>query len=73
MHIECRICKNNYVVDVDMEKYTSWKDGSGYIQDIMPELSADDRELLISNTCGNCWIEIFGTDDEDEDYGEELY
>ena len=55
-----------------MEKYTSWKDGSEYIQDIMPELSADDRELLISNTCGNCWIEIFGTE-EDEDYGEELY
>ena len=39
-----------------------------FIQDIFPELSIGDRELLISNTCNTCWQQLFGScEDEEED------
>lgn len=43
-----------------------WADGEGYIQDICPFLSADDREVLISGTSAECWNTLFGGADEDE-------
>lgn len=59
MEIQCKYCKKDYTVNVDEEKYNLWKKGKDYIQNIMPELSALDRELLISRTCNSCFDEIF--------------
>jgi hypothetical protein len=39
----------------------AWKEGM-LIQDAMPELSADERQLLISGTCGKCWDKMFQED-----------
>ena len=36
------------------------------IQEALPELSADQRELLISGTCPKCWDELFPPDEWDE-------
>ncbi len=37
------------------------------VQDVFPELSADDRELFfISHICGDCWDEIFDEDIENK-------
>jgi len=33
-------------------------------------LSAAERELLISGTCDNCWKNMFGSDDEEDDEDE---
>lgn len=44
----------------------NWKTGT-LIQRAMPNLSADQRELLISHTCGKCWDRMFKVDDEDEE------
>jgi hypothetical protein len=54
----------------DMQK---WKDGEGYIQDVLHYLSAGDRELLLSSTCDDCFQKMFGSseDHEDEDDEEE--
>lgn len=59
LHITCRICGKVYIVTVEKEDYEKYKSGEGYIQDIFPYLSAADRELLISQTCDECWHEIF--------------
>lgn len=72
LNIACRYCESDHEIEVDDVKYTSWKNGDGFIQDIMPELSPSDRELLISETCNECWSIMFALCEEDEN-GEELY
>jgi len=55
MTIRCIKCASDHVIFVKTKDYVSWLSGSGFIQDIMPYLSASDRELLISNICGDCF------------------
>ena len=43
----------------------AWEDGE-LIQDALPNLTADQRELLISGTCDDCWKTMFGTVDDEE-------
>ena len=38
--------------------------GVGLIQNAMPNLSADDRELLISGICGPCFDKMFPPEEE---------
>jgi hypothetical protein len=59
LDIICRLCGNSYTVLVDREDLLQWTSGAGFIQDLMPYLSAQDRELLISATCDFCWNALF--------------
>lgn len=63
---KCNICGKLHVLDVKEESYKLYLSGV-HIQDALPELSVDDRELLISGICGTCFDAIFSSDDEDED------
>ena len=54
----CPRCRKITPVEVDLAAYRKWCDGA-IIQDVMPELSADDREALISGTCSECWKAMF--------------
>ena len=56
--VVCRTCRKHYDLLVDMNDVHSWMEGT-YIQDAMPYLSADERELLISHTCDACWEVLF--------------
>lgn len=67
LKVKCRCCSEEYSIDVGEDDYIDWKDGKGYIQDLLPYLSAAQRELLISNTCDDCWGGLFGWDDDEED------
>lgn len=58
--IFCKSCSREYIVFVNVEDVESWLSGSGLIQDVMPYLSANDREMLISHTCPECWDKLFG-------------
>ena len=58
--IACRLCRTNYQIVAPVAAVAAWQKGE-YIQDALPMLSAGERELLISNTCDNCWEEMFGT------------
>jgi len=42
------------------EKYLQGQETTESIIDIFPDFSAGDRELLICNTCGDCWDKFFG-------------
>ena len=58
----CRQCKESVEMTVNRQDMVDWTGGK-YIQDAMPYLSADERELLISGTCGTCFDNMFGGDE----------
>lgn len=54
----CVLCKTVHRIEVPAEDVQKWRQGM-LIQDAMPYLSADQRELLISGTCRECWDMMF--------------
>ena len=59
----CRHCDAVHELTVNVEGFVNWQAGE-FIQDALPELSADERELLISGTCDECWQRFFPEEDE---------
>jgi len=66
--ISCRLCGAKKDISVDPSTYVKWSTGQGLVQDLFSNLSADDRELMISQTCGTCFDNLFPPEnDYDED------
>ena len=63
MLIRCRHCRESYIVPISEQEYLNWIKKGAFIQDEFPELDSNERELLISQTCGNCWNKIFNIDE----------
>ena len=61
--VPCRLCDTVHDLTVNVEGFVSWQAGE-FIQEALPELSAGERELLISGTCGACFDELFPEEDE---------
>ena len=57
--VECQVCHTKRQVMVPAMGYLQWSIGQVRIQDAMPRLSAEDRELLISQICPTCWDKLF--------------
>ena len=51
-------CKEEKIIKAYPADYLLWKEGAR-IQDVMPYLNVDDRELLISKICPPCWDKAF--------------
>tara|TARA_Y100000296_G_scaffold73682_1_gene91423 strand:- start:308 stop:457 length:150 start_codon:yes stop_codon:yes gene_type:complete len=49
-------------MQVQAEDYEAWENGE-LIQNAMPYLSADEREVLISGMCGPCFDNLFGDEE----------
>lgn len=63
--IECRMCGKRQVVIVEQEPYEKWRAERIPIQNVMPYLSAEERELLISGVCDSCFRRLCAsTEDE---------
>lgn len=60
LSINCCRCGKPHIIEVDEAKFIRWKRGKGNIQDIFPELTPDQRELMISQICQKCWVDMFG-------------
>lgn len=54
---------NTREIDVTIGQIVAWKSGQ-LIQDVMPHLSKEDREFLMSGTTPEEWNEMFSTEDE---------
>lgn len=54
----CRAGKHEVTIHVPVDEFMAW-DSGGMIQTAMPSVTADDRELLISGTCGPCFDKMF--------------
>ena len=61
-YARCRSCGKTKSLLVNPSDVSDWKQGK-YIQDAMPYLSAADRELLISGTCGDCFDKMYNFED----------
>lgn len=62
LEVKCIKCKKVYTVDVPKEGLFNWQRGM-LIQDAMPDVSADDRELLMSHLCSSCFNNLIGGDE----------
>lgn len=62
----CKICQQVTLIEnVDLDGYNSWHAGT-VIQKALPDVSADHRELMISNICPHCWEHMFPPEEEDD-------
>ena len=73
LKVQCRMCKKVHTLMVGIEDYLMFEmPDRPHIQDIFPYLTASERELLISGTCGECWNKMFPPEpDEDDEEGED--
>lgn len=62
--VTCRSCGTKFQFQVNLDDFNSWQNGE-LIQNAMPYLNKEQRELLISQTCDPCWNAVF---DNIEDY-----
>jgi hypothetical protein len=57
--LNCFKCKELQTVIAPINNYLEWQAGK-YIQDAMPMLNVDQREMLLSGICPSCWDKLFG-------------
>ncbi len=58
---ECPVCKSAHLVHLTRTqglRYGAYRAGKGHIQDMLPDLSADDRERLITGICPECFASL---------------
>ena len=63
---QCWRCGSTTLIILNKEDLVDWMSGSGPIEKILHYLSANERELLISNTCGSCFDSLFEPLDNDD-------
>ena len=61
----CPICNYTATVFVTPPQMFAYNQGA-YIQDVLPDYDNDTRERFISGYCGECWNDLFGGYDEDD-------
>ena len=64
--IVCPNCHTLHNLLVNAEGFKKWQSGE-LIQKALPELSGDEREMLITGICGSCWNELFSEPDDPSD------
>lgn len=57
--VRCRVCRTPYALSVPLEGYLDWKYEGVKTQNAMPDVTPEDRELLISQICPKCWTNLF--------------
>lgn len=67
---ECNMCKSLQAVDVPQESWEKYKtDRNALVQNVFPDLDADEREILIGADsgiyhCPLCWEKMIPWDEE---------
>lgn len=59
LNVTCINCKEHHQIEVYEEDYVNWENGM-LIQEALPYVDPDTRELLISGMCGRCMEVMFG-------------
>ncbi len=54
----CTYCGKTSMVDLERDKYRRWKSGE-HVQVVWPEMSPDEREMLITGIHPACWDSMF--------------
>jgi len=61
------VCGKRSHIVVDDFCYRQWRGGE-LIQNAFPSMTADEREVLVSGTHGECFYALFGDDTETDDH-----
>lgn len=56
--VRCRMCQKAFPLQIDHKDIMKWENGE-LAQNAFPYLDKDERELLISRTCGKCFDDMF--------------
>jgi hypothetical protein len=59
----CSFCGKTHLIEVDRGALGRWQNGA-LIQEAFPEMAPEDREVLISGTCPECWDTFMGDEEE---------
>lgn len=59
VEVKCVSCGTPHIVIVPAARYRLWATGQARIQDALPDLTDDERELLKTNICPVCWDKLF--------------
>lgn len=62
----CVVCGEIKSVHCSPEEFDAWLHGA-LIQAAMPNTPKEERELLVSGTCGECWQRMFSEQAQEED------
>lgn len=57
-------CGRSFEVPLTIGQEAAWR-GGALIQRVTSGLDPDQRELLISGTCSECWNKLFSNEDEE--------
>lgn len=60
----CPVCRDRGEVTVSADGLASWMAGE-LIQVALPDLTAEQRELMITGTHGWCWDKMTGGDEDE--------
>lgn len=61
---DCSVCGKATIFELHEVDYIRWRTGE-HIQNVFPDMTPDEREILISGTHPECWNAMF-SDEEDE-------
>lgn len=68
---QCITCGTTTSIIIPAKEWEAWDRGIGlHIQDAMPSVSSDLRELILSSVCGTCFDAMFDTGDDEEEYSD---
>ena len=66
--VPCGFCHTKYEVEMTESQFNElMSPHRRHIQDIIPELAPEMRELFISGMCPKCWDKLFSFEDEEEE------
>lgn len=65
----CRECGNTSIVEVDENKLTSWLRREMLIHEAFPEMTAEEREVIMTGTHPSCWNKMFAHEFVEDDGG----
>ncbi|MCB0738980.1 MAG: hypothetical protein KDC92_15835 [Bacteroidetes bacterium] len=61
--VKCIGCNKEHRIVTNAQKYVDWLNGE-LINNALPELNAEQKELLISGTCNSCWDLMWGEEED---------
>ena len=68
VNVPCGFCHAEFPIQMTESQFNElMSPHRRHIQDIMPELAPEMRELFISGMCPKCWDKLFSFEDEEEE------
>lgn len=61
----CPLCEQFHEINVPAEGFHSWQRGEKTLQEALPDVNANVRQMLVDGICPDCWNKIFERQNEE--------